>query len=268
MPRLLLIPSIALVSGMTVAQDELPAALPPLQEDAAIRTAEHVGALLYQHDRAAAVATDALAKVRGFRRNKNLEGWITEARSDSIAVTFVGREKSGSLAAFYRVAIDANGAVVGRASSLRPPEPLTEFETAAAQARDLAVRSAFQPCAEKYNSVVLPSGSSQDEWIVYLLPGTTKRAVVPIGGSYRVEVDIRTGLATVRPYTKTCIQLQNDPRAVSLMVTHLLDSVPTDVHVFWSIRAQKPIYVATPPHGTVWSVEGAKIRLVERREEG
>jgi hypothetical protein len=268
MLRLALVFILVVLSNSTVAQDELPARLPPTQEEAALRTAELVGASLYQHDRAAAVATDALAKVRGFKRNRSLEGWITEVHGDSIAVTFIGRDKGESLAAFYRVRVDASGRVEGKPAALKSPEPLTEFESAAAQARSLAVRSPFQACSEKYNSVVLPSGSSPDEWVVYLLPGTTNRNIVPIGGSYRVDVNIRAGTAMVHPYTKTCIQLQNDPRAVGLMITHLLHSVPTDVHVFWSIWAKKPLYVATPPHGTVWSIDGQKIRLVERREEG
>lgn len=264
----ILLASIALMSGFAIAQDEPPAKLLPADEDAALRVAELVGALLYQHDRAAAVATDALAKVRGYKRNKGLEGWITEAQGDSIVVTFVGRDKEGSRAVLYRVHVDGNGRIVGKAAALKVPEPLSEFEAAAAEARALAIRSPFQQCAEKYNSVVLPSGVSKDEWVVYLLPGTTKRNIVPLGGSYRVDANIRTGVANLRAYTKTCVQLQNDPGAVGLMVTHLLDPTPTDVHVFWSIWAGKPIYVATPPHGTLWSVDGPEIRLVKRRDEG
>lgn len=268
MLRLALVLILTALWNSAVAQDERPAQLPPMEEEAALRTAEVVGALLYRHDQAAAVATDALAKVRGFKRNRNLEGWITEAQGDSISVTFIGRENGEPLAALYRVRVDASGQVEGAPAALKPAEPLTEFESAAAQARSLALRSPFQPCSEKYNSVVIPNNSSSDEWVVYLLPGTTNRNVVPIGGSYRIDVNIRTGTAMVHPYTKTCIQLQNDPRAVGLAITHLLHSVPTDVHVFWSIWAKKPLYIATPPHGTVWSIEGQKIRLVERREEG
>jgi len=51
----------------------------------------------------------------------------------------------------------------------------------------------------------------------------------------------------------------------ALMITHLLDPIPTEAHVFWSIWAHKPLYVATPPNGTIWVVEGSKIRLVERK---
>jgi hypothetical protein len=127
----------------------------------------------------------------------------------------------------------------------------------------MAVASDFQPCSERYNSVVLPQGSDLDSWSVYLLPGTSKRNLIPIGGSYRVNVNLRTGVANVRPFTKTCIQLEKDPKAVGLMISHLLDPVPTEVHVFWSIWAEQPFYVATAPAGRFWVVNGDRIKLIE-----
>lgn len=236
-------------------------------EAAALREAEVLGQRLFRHDRAAAVATDELLKVRKFRRNRNLEGWVTEERGDQTVVTFVGRSKDGTTAAFYRVNIDATGSVVGEASILKDPEPLSGFEAAAARARTLGRAAPFQPCAQNYNTVVLPSGSSEDDWQVYLLPGTTEHGIVPIGGTYRVAVNIVSGETHVRPYTRSCIQLQNEPRAVALAITHLLDPVPTEVHVFWSMWAEKAIYLTTPPHGSMWSVQGPKISLVKRGEE-
>ena len=49
------------------------------------------------------------------------------------------------------------------------------------------------------------------------------------------------------------------------MITHLLDPIPTEAHVFWSLWARKPMYVATPPNGTIWVVDDGKIKLVERK---
>lgn len=247
------------------ANDPLPSELPPGEEEIALRTAETSGVLIYRHDQAAAAATDALAKVRGFKRNKQLQGWITEQVGHEILVTFVGGAKGEPTAALYRVRVGADGKLLDQPTILKTPEPLTEFEAAAVKARAVAVTSQFQPCAEKYNPVVLPAGERLDRWVVYMLPATTKRSVVPLGGSYRFDINVETGDVAIRPYTRTCIQLQNDPKAVGLMITHLLDAVPTEVHVFWSIWADKPIYVATPPHGTLWVVDKSAIRLVKRR---
>jgi len=137
------------------------------------------------------------------------------------------------------------------------------FESGAAAARTLAMDSGFEPCSDKYNSVVLPDNNVPNNWIVYLLPGTTKKNIVPIGGTYRIATDGKTVISR-RGFTRTCIALQNDARAVGLMITHLLDPTPTEAHVFWGLWSGKSLYVATPPHGTMWEVASGKIRLVAR----
>jgi hypothetical protein len=150
-------------------------------------------------------------------------------------------------------------------AALESPTKLTAYESGAASARSAATTSKFQRCAEKYNSVVLPAAdASGTNWVVYLLPGTTRNDVVPIGGTYRVETN-GADIVSQRGFTRTCIALQTDPRAVGLVITHLLDAVPTEAHVFWSLWAKKPMYVSTPPNGTVWVIEGSKIKLVERK---
>jgi hypothetical protein len=47
---------------------------------------------------------------------------------------------------------------------------------------------------------------------------------------------------------------------VSIFVTHLLDDIPTEAHVFWSLWAGKPMYVGTPDR-RIWAIEGGRIRL-------
>ena len=54
-------------------------------------------------------------------------------------------------------------------------------------------------------------------------------------------------------------------RPEALVVTHFLDPTPTEIHVFSSLAAQVPIYVATTQNKHVWSVEGSKIRIVSDR---
>ena len=113
--------------------------------------------------------------------------------------------------------------------------------------------------------MVLPAtDTSGGNWVVYLLPGTTKNNVVPLGGTYRIDVS-GSEVVGQRGFTRTCISLRTDPKAVSLMITHLLDPTPTEAHVFWSLWARKPMYVSTSPNGTIWAVDGSKIRLLERK---
>lgn len=260
MIRLLL--SLILAMGCLVARadEPLPAELPPEQEAAALRAAEAAGAAIYRHDHAAAVATDAALEIRAFKKDKRVRGWITEERGNEIVVTFIDE----SPAALYRATVSAAGVLAGNVTVLESPLPLTPFESGAAAARVAALSAGFEPCSEKYNTVVLPANEgAATKWIVYLLPATTKNDVIPIGGTYRVESD---GGAVVsrRAFTRTCIALPHDRRAVMLMITHLLDSTPTEAHVFWSLWAGKPMYVATSPHGTLWTIEGGKIELDKR----
>lgn len=245
---------------MTVNADEsLPAALPPDKMAAVLNAAETNGAAIYRHDHAAAIATDAAFEIRAFKRDKRVNGWITEEKGSDIIVTFIDKVP----AALYRVTVSNSGAVTGGVTTLDSPTPLTAFESGAAAARALAMKSGFAPCSDKYNSVVLPDKSLANNWVVYLLPGTTRKNVVPIGGTYRVETDAKT-VTSRRGFTRTCIALQYDARSASLMITHLLDPTPTEVHVFWGLWSGKPLYAGTLPHGTIWAVESGKIRLVKR----
>ena len=259
--------------GMTtvgaVADADPPAQLDPAAEAAAIAHAEATGRQLFRHDRAAWVATDAARSLPGFGQNSSLRGWITVDRpSGGIDVVFFGEHDGGGLAAFYRVAVSKSGKVRGKPLTVDPPEPLQGLELSAAKARMLVGKAQFAPCGDSYNTVVVPVDGSPDRWSAYLMPGTSKPGVVPVGGTFRVDIDLSTNEVKTRPYTKTCLELPNDPRAVGLVVSHLLDPVPTEVHVFWSMWADKTLYVVIPAQGATWAVKGPSVRLVERNGPG
>lgn len=244
------------------AEEPLPQELPPDQETAALKAAETTGLIIYRHDHAAAVATDAAFLLPQFKKDARVRGWITEEQPDRILVTFIDQ----SPAALYRVSVSRDG-IAGPANALETPATLTPFEAGAANARAAAMASEFQSCSERYNTVVLPlprSDAPENSWVVYLIPGTKKANVVPLGGMYRLEIN-GSNVISMRGFTRSCISLQNDSEAVALMVSHLLDPIPTEAHVFWSTWAKKPLYISTPPNGTVWAVEGGEIRLVKRK---
>ena len=255
MNRLLFALLIALSCLTAWADEPLRAELSPDQESATLRNAEAVGLSIYRHDRAAELATDAALKLRAFKKDKRLQGWITEERDGQITVTFLDQ----SPAALYRATV-SNAGVVGGITVLDAPQTLTAFEAGAAGARAVAMASGFQPCSDKYNSVVLPqAGGRDDEWVVYLLPGTTKKNVIPVGGTHRVHVK-NGSIVSSRGFTRTCITLQFERRTVGVIITHIMDTTPTEAHVFWSLWAHKPMYVATASD-TVWTIEGGEIRL-------
>lgn len=239
------------------AQDVTLHKLSPEEETAALRSAEQMGAALFHHDRAGAVATDAALKVRAFKKDKRVRGWITEQREGQIVVTFIDQAPL----ALYRIAVSAEGHA-GTVVALEPPEALSDFERGAAAARSAAVASSFEACSEKYNSVVLPADANGD-WLVYLLPATTKKNIVPFGGTYRLTVS-GSNILSKRAFTRSCIALDNNPKSVGLMITHILDPVPTEVHVFANLWAKKPLFVTIAPLRTLWSITDGQIKSAER----
>jgi hypothetical protein len=244
------------------ANDDLPQALPPDQEARTIAAAEATGRAIFEHDRAAAVATDVALAQRAFKRDRRVRGWLTEATEDGIAVTFIDQTPS----AIYRVLVSPAGKP-GPLLALEAPEPLSALEADAAAARAAALAAPMQPCSKHYNAVVLPSEAGAGSgWIVYLLPGTTRHDAVPIGGTYRIEV--RGGaVVSQRAFTRSCIALNRGPKVGAMMITHLLDAVPTEAHVYWSLWADTPMYVSTPPADGLWAIESGAIRKIESGDE-
>lgn len=254
------------------AQDDTPPPLDDGQIAKALLAADAAGRLIYLHDHAAAVATDAVMELKAFRRDGkrgDLAGWITEQRDEGIIVSFLSSESVPR--ARYRVTVANDGRIAGSPEALAEPAALTAYELGAARARATAATATFEPCSRTYNTVVLPPTTEDGGWTAYLLPGTTQQGVVPLGGSYRLELDT-TGdrILTQRPFTRSCIAIEsprNDRsmKAVAMMITHLLDPAPTEVHVFWSLWARQPMYVATSQGN--WLIENGKTRLMSRREK-
>ena len=249
------------------AQEDAPAALDDAQIAQTLLDAEAKGRAIYLHDQAAAVATDAVMKLKAFRQDGKrgqLAGWITEQRDEGIVVTFLSSESIPR--ARYRATVASDGRVAGEVVALEKPEALSSYELGAARARATAAAAKFEPCSKTYNTVVLRDDRESGGWTAYWLPGTTKQGIVPIGGSHRMDLDA-TGekIVSQRGFTRTCIALDNPRDAVGLVISHLLDPVPTEIHVFWSLWAGKSMYVATSD-GT-WKIQDGAVTLLERRKK-
>lgn len=258
--------------SLALAQEDAPTSMDDAQIASALLDAEATGRAIYLHDQAAAVASDAVLELKAFRQDGKqgrLGGWITEQRDEGIVVTFLSSDAEPL--ARYRVTVGSEGRVSGEVEALAKPATLTDYERGAARARTTAAAAKFEPCSRSYNTVVLPDTREGGGWIAYLLPGTTKQGVVPIGGSYRLDVDASgQTVFRQRPFTRTCIALEGprgrkDMESVAMMITHLLDPRPTEVHVFWSLWARQPMFVATSEGN--WLIEDGRITLTSRREK-
>jgi len=50
-----------------------------------------------------------------------------------------------------------------------------------------------------------------------------------------------------------------------LLATHLMDPVPTEIHVYWNLASGIPLDILTPPYGTAWAISKLHISLLQRR---
>jgi hypothetical protein len=242
-----------------------PAPEPTAEESEAIRRAVEVGRLLYRHDRAAWIATDKVSALKGFRKDKRTRGYITVPVADAIRVVFFGDGANGRRVALYRVDLGPDLRPLGEAEAFKEPLPLDEFESAAAAARQLAMSQNFQLCSKSYNTVILQDGSANDpSWAVYLMPAQTAKQYM-LGGSYRIDVSgPGDRIVRSRGFTRSCIAMPNDKDLAAMTVTHLMDTTPTEIHVFTSLAAQKPVIVLTIQGESIWAVEDGTISLMER----
>jgi hypothetical protein len=252
--------------------ESVPQELPPQEEQAALHSAEAMGLSIYKHDHAAAVATDALGALGILKSDKRIRGWITQSQGEGILVTFISGDANEVPQALYRVSVSNAGEVTGPPQELKVPQALTESESHAAAARLFAAKYSIQPCAEHYNTIVLPADSSASpNWVVYLIPGTQDALRIPLGGAHRLELDATAQhLLSERGFTRSCVIL-GDPKAdakkrpVMLVATHLMDPVPTEIHVFWNLWSEIPLDILTTSNGTVWNISKGHISLVQRR---
>ena len=116
------------------------------------------------------------------------------------------------------------------------------------------------------NTVVLPPSRPGGPTLVYFLEPQPSLDVFEFGGHYVVEVSTDRKTGVPRAFTNSCIELTpraKDGKADALVVTHLLDPVPTEIHVFSSLAAGLPVYVITSQNSRTWAVEGPRIRLVD-----
>jgi hypothetical protein len=270
---------VLLWAGLLATWVDASAASRPITPEyrAAIERAERLGTTLYVHDSAAWRATDELVRRHLLPKDRRVRGWITAMSdtSDAVIVTFVG-ELHGAPHALYRVSVPAGDGKLEFAA-LKPARPLTEGERASFAARSLAMDALGreqQRCADQYNTVVLPIRDGDEPVIlVYLLAATAEPDVVVAGGHLRFAIS--PDGATIeeqRAFTKSCLVVSTkivpDREDVKgMMLTHLLDPTPTEIHVFLSRTYHRPFFIATAENNLLWKVDGSTIELVDTGEK-
>lgn len=243
----------------------LPAGRVITEAEALQRVAER-GQTLYDHDRAAWVSTDAMLKDMPGFVEAGVRGYIVEPQGKGYRVLY---HSSGPAPDAIYIADVVGGRVRsarGVPTSERTPLGVAQIRMIAAREAAAAAAASLQRCSpQPYNSVVLAPDDANGAIHVYLLVPRPTATSYALGGHHQLVVAPTGKVVSSRKFTNSCMVMDagRTPQGVvaAMTVTHLLGSIPTELHVFTSLASGKPVYVGVRD-GQVWLVEGAKIRLV------
>ncbi|MDZ7282148.1 hypothetical protein N4G62_08925 [Sphingomonas sanguinis] len=265
-----------LAMAILVAAAQVAAAPPVIatqdsrSEQQRLADASIFGAMIYAFDRAAWVSTDSLMEVVPRDQLVGAGGYVIEpVDKDTLRATYFKGEAASARAFFVA---DVRGGKVVRHEILPEPAPLTPVQMILARAREIAKQEAgakgYRPCtAAPFNTVVLPSVNGGPV-TVYLLSPQVTNANYMMGGNYRVTIAPDGRIVGSRAFNTSCLNLKlpdrDTEKVAGLFVSHLLDPVPTEIHVFASYSVQQPVFVLTPDKRT-WQVRGRDISILSPR---
>lgn len=199
---------------------------------------------------------------------KKVGGWIVEGPAGAPELTFFDQNSAEPKAVYQGRFSDGGtftGQVTGEARSLSPAQKRLVAALQAARQRLAAAR--IDRCSSQpFNTVVLPPESPNGPVLVYFLTPQTNNDALPFGGHYLVEVSSDGKASRPRPFTKSCFEMPIPQKGmlapVALGISHLLDDVPTEIHVFSSIAAGLPVMVITEGK-RMWMVDGGSIKPMD-----
>lgn len=201
------------------------------------------GRLLFELDRAAWVGTDDMVARIADYRTAGMRGYIVEREGPAFVMTFFGGPQDAPVA-FYRGIVE-NRRVVAR--DVYPPAQrpaLTPQQRRLASVREMAGGLGRVPCGRTpFNTVVIPPETADGPIDLYLLTPQARTGEFPMGGHFRATINADGTVAANRAFTRTCLTMPTQRGAVGLFVTHLLDPLPTEIHVFTSFTASVAVFV-------------------------
>lgn len=251
-----------------LAQTATPAPAESPADATAIRLAQERGKLIYAYDQAAWHGTDdMLEKVRNPERT--MGGYIADGPAEAPTLIFYSNDPANPQA-LYIAQFRGNRLVSGKLlgpNDDRSLSPRVRAMIAAKRSATEAFRAAPSTfgCSDKpFNTVVLPPVTPDGPMLVYMLTPQVETGKLPFGGHFRVEVGADGKAGAIRGFTRSCLSLPVPEESDAFIgITHLLDPVPTEIHVFSSFAAKRRVIVIIGnPEKRYYSVEsGAITRL-------
>jgi hypothetical protein len=240
------------------------------EQQAAIDLAEERGALIYAYDQAAWHATDDM-RTKLPDAASRVGGWIVDGPVDAPVTIFFDRDPQQPHAVYE--AHFRNGALV-ESKVLGPDDDrsLSAERLRLIRARRAALeafgKAEVKTCSpQSPNTVVLPPGQPEGAVLVYVLTPQPDLKTFPLGGHYRVAIAADGTAGDVRSFANSCLMMAppdgKGKEPEMFFTTHLLDPVPTEIHVFTSLAAHLPIGVLTTTNKRLWIVDGAHIQATD-----
>ena len=237
-----------------------------------IALAESRGLRLYQGYR---IATQAVAKPDAILKDRagEAKAYVITVSADAQSLMFVGRSDKGAPYAIwrgrYRNGDQLDGTLVARSSDAAK---LSDDEQAAFWGERAALDHIFanqqklgpMSCAGDIapNIIVLPPTTQDPSFAVYIMTPQTDKSVVSLGGHYRIALDAKSHVQSLKKLTEECHDLdlfEDGGRLKADYVGHGSDPYPNEAHVFASLAADAAIMVETGK-SQWWKVEKGKIQ--------
>jgi hypothetical protein len=235
--------------------------------DAAVARGRTLGAIA----RGGQIGTqDMLARVPD-PDGAGIAGWIAEPEGNSVAVTFYALGENGAPpVAVYRASV-LGPRVMARETFLAPESrpPLTPLQQRMAAARRVAEGTEHRSCGQEFNYFVVPPTVPDGPIDVYQMSPQTARGHFPLGGHFRTRVNADGSIAETRGFTNACLDVAVvDPapgaQPEPIAVTHLLDPLPTEIHVFLAIWTRHPLVVVAGDPQRLFAVTEDRIVEIPR----
>lgn len=221
------------------------------EELAAVQLALDRGMLMYRYDQAAWHTTDAMLAALPQSKLTQIRGWVVTPTEGGLLVTYYGGEAGQHFGIYSVVWTSGTNVIHGQMLS----SPLTGEIARLAGVRDAASSADLLLCAGRpFNTIILPRADAEHEDSVYFLTPQTATGSIPMGGHHRVDVFNGHEVAR-RSFTRSCLELTPGDGAAAMAITHSLDPIPTEIHVFSVYGLGVPLYVSTNEAQRVWSIE-------------
>lgn len=222
------------------------------------------GALLQQLDRAAWLSSDDLVLRLGPASGRSIGGWVVTRRGDAFHIDYfgVGAEADRT----HYSAEFADGSLLG--ARLHPVDALPALEADAKRLRQALVAGwkemerhpDWKPCTPaRFNTIVLPP-DADGTIAVYFLSPQVEAGTIAMGGHFRIDVGSSGEVVGARAFSLGCLGVPKGNGARALVISHLLDAQPHEIHVFQQAAAAVPLVVITVKNRQLWAIDANGIR--------